>query len=156
MTGGRTGRVGLRYKRAIVIFLPGYLAALAANTVVSFLVAVAMHAPPTSGVQGDAYVLTEKFLPFLNLLVWFAFSALYFGKRATTRRLITESIALGAVWVGLTMLVDLVGFVMIKNPISLSPHDFYIGQFPWIYLIYLAQFAAPLCRALTLPRSATI
>ena len=42
------------------------------------------------------------------------------------------------------IVVDYVGFVLIKNPISLTPHDFYIGQFPWIYLIYIF---APLCKA---------
>jgi hypothetical protein len=38
-----------------------------------------------------------------------------------------------------------VGFVLIRNPLSLSPHDFYVGQFPWIYLIYVAIFLAPVC-----------
>ena len=52
--------------------------------------------------------------------------------------------------------VDYVGFVLIRNPISLSAHDFYIGQFPWIYLIYLAIFISPiLCAALRSKRAST-
>ena len=43
------------------------------------------------------------------------------------------------------MVVDYVCFVLIKNPISLNPHDFYIGQFPWIYLIYVTVLFAPFC-----------
>ena len=56
-----------------------------------------------------------------------------------------EAFALGAFWLTAAVVVDYVGFVLIKNPISLSPHDFYIGQFPWIYLIYVAVLIAPLC-----------
>ena len=52
---------------------------------------------------------------------------------------------LGWLWLIIAVIVDYVGFVLIKNPISLSPHDFYIGQFPWIYLIYLAILVSPLC-----------
>ena len=50
---------------------------------------------------------------------------------------------LGGVWLGLAVIVDYVGFVLIKNPISLSPHDFYIGQAPWIYLIYVVVLVSP-------------
>jgi len=51
----------------------------------------------------------------------------------------------GAFWLGVALPVDFVGFVLIKNPISLSPYDFYVGQFPWIYLIYIAVFLSPSC-----------
>jgi hypothetical protein len=54
------------------------------------------------------------------------------------------------------MLVDYVGFVLIKNPISLSAHDFYIGQFPWIYLIYLAIFVSPLLYVLLRRKSQAV
>jgi hypothetical protein len=43
--------------------------------------------------------------------------------------------------------VDYVGFALIKNPFSLSAHDFYISQFPWIYLIYLAILVSPILYA---------
>jgi len=52
---------------------------------------------------------------------------------------------------GGALVVDYVFFVLIKNPISLSPHDFYIGQSPWIYLIYVAILISPLC-CMTLTR----
>jgi hypothetical protein len=56
-----------------------------------------------------------------------------------------EAWALGAFWLAAAVVMDYVGFVLIKNPISLSPHDFYIGQLPWIYLIYVAVLLSPFC-----------
>ena len=81
----------------------------------------------------------------MNLLVWMLFSWMYFQKRpkiATSHR---QALFLGVFWLLVALVVDYVGFVLIKNPISLSPHDFYIGQFPWIYLIYVAVLISPLC-----------
>ena len=66
-------------------------------------------------------------------------------RQSDSPQLRVEAFALGAFWLAVAVAVDYVGFVLIKNPISLTPHDFYIGQFPWIYLIYVAIFLAPLC-----------
>jgi hypothetical protein len=52
---------------------------------------------------------------------------------------------LGAVWLVAAVIVDFVGFVVIKNPISLTPKEFYVGQFPWIYLIYVMVTIGPAC-----------
>jgi hypothetical protein len=62
-------------------------------------------------------------------------------------------LVLGAFWLAAAMIGDYVCFVRIKNPISLSPHDFYIGQFPWIYLIYVAVLVAPLCSVMLMRSS---
>jgi hypothetical protein len=106
------------------------------------------HMPQTAEpMQNQAYLLSERFLPLLNLVVWGMFALVYFRRRVvmdqvTLRR---EAISLGVFWLAAAVVVDYVGFVLIKNPISLSPHDFYVGQFPWIYLIYVAVFFAPVC-----------
>ena len=82
-----------------------------------------------------------------------AFAGVYYKRRTGDElALHRESVVLGAFWLVAAMVVDYVGFVLIKNPISLSPHDFYIGQFPWIYLIYVAVLLSPLCY-LTLART---
>ena len=31
------------------------------------------------------------------------------------------------------------------TPYSLSFHDFYVGQLPWIYIVYVVLFVSPLC-----------
>ena len=105
------------------------------------------------GLRLHAYLLSERFFPFLNLFAWMAFAGVYYKRRTGDElALHRESVVLGAFWLVAAMVVDYVGFVLIKNPISLSPHDFYIGQFPWIYLIYVAVLLSPLCY-LTLART---
>jgi hypothetical protein len=63
----------------------------------------------------------------------------------TTRGFCLCSFVIRAFWLAGAVVVDYVCFVRIKNPISLNPHNFYIGQFPWIYLIYVTVLFAPLC-----------
>ena len=144
----------LKYGRAVWTFILAYVAVTILAIALSVSISIAMHVtgamPP---LENPAYLLSERFLPFLNLFVWMAFAGVYFkGRAGNELALRRESIALGVFWLLAAMLVDYVGFVLIKNSISLSPHDFYIGQFPWIYLIYVAVLLSPLCY-LTLART---
>ncbi len=94
--------------------------------------------------------------------VWGLFAWVYLRRRthrerskvrSETRR---EAVALETFWLAAAVAVDYVFFVLIKNPLSLTPHDFYVGQFPWIYLIYAAIFLATLATlALSSPRRVT-
>src|SRR5258708_4318281 len=101
--------------------------------------------PVASPLQDPGYLLSEKFLPLLNLIVWTSFSLVYFKKRTNGPSQRKEALALGAFWLAMALPLDFLAFVVIQNPLSLSAHDFYIGQFPWIYLIYLAVFISPVC-----------
>jgi len=146
----------INYKRAIGIFIPAYIAVTILAIALSVSIGMVEHLPPTAEpLQNQAYLLSERFLPLLNLLVWGMFAWVYFRGRTTTDRaaLRGEAFALGIFWMVAAIVVDYVGFVLIKNPISLTPHDFYVGQLPWIYLIYAAIFFAPLCENLLLPVS---
>jgi hypothetical protein len=101
------------------------------------------HLPPTpEPMQNQAYLLSERFLPGMNLVMWGIFAWVYFRRSKATHG---EAVALGMFWLAAAVVVDYVGFVLIRNPLSLSPHDFYVGQFPWIYLIYVAIFLGPVC-----------
>jgi hypothetical protein len=146
----------LNYKRAIGTFIAAYIAVTVLGIALSFAIGMVGHMPQTAEpLQNQAYLLAERFYPLLNLLVWGMFAWLYFRRRTKTDRLALrgEAFALGVFWMVTAIVVDYVGFVLIKNPISLTPHDFYIGQFPWIYLIYIAIFFAPLCEDLLSPVS---
>jgi hypothetical protein len=146
-TNVTAGRVN--YKQAAVTFLLAYLSITILATAFSFALAAAKHVPPgTAPLDNPAYLLAERFLPVINLLVWMAFAKVYFKKQRdhlVPSVIRTEAFLLGAFWLAIAVPVDFVGFVLIKNPISLSPHDFYIRQFPWIYLIYLSVFLGPRC-----------
>jgi hypothetical protein len=138
----------LHYKRAVVTFILAYLAITVLAVGLSISLEAIMHAPPANDiVHNPSYVLSEKFYPLLNLLVWTTFSWVYFKIRENAPGLFKEALALGLFWLALALAVDYVGFVLIKHPLSLSAHDFYIEQFPWIYLIYLVIFISPMCYA---------
>jgi hypothetical protein len=132
-------------KRASVTFLLAYVAITILGTVLALGIAAIQHTSPTEEpLQNTAYLLSERFLPVMNLLVWMAASWLYF-RNSPGSRFSRHAVALGIFWLAIALPLDFVAFVLIKTPISLSPHDFYIGQFPWIYLIYAVVFVSPLC-----------
>jgi hypothetical protein len=136
----------LRYKRAIPIFLLAYVGVTIVAAAASILVDVLLHAlSASSSLQDLGFQLTLPYEPLMNLAIWMACAGLYFGKRTSQPHLYKEALALGALWLVIALPVDFVCFVMIPNPISLSAHDFYLGQFPWIYLTYLAVLLSPLC-----------
>lgn len=136
---------GIRLKRALWTFFLSYLSVTIVATAFSFLIIAVTHAPTvpeSQAVYSHAYVLSEYFQPAINLITWTLFAGLYFWKKPQERTY-SNALRLGALWLPVALVVDLVFFVLIQNPISLSPHDFYIGQFPWIYLIYVAVFISP-------------
>ena len=139
----------LSYKRAAVMFLLAYIVVTILGIALSLGIGAVGHMPQMAEpLQNQAYLLAERFYPFLNLFVWGTFAWIYFRKpaeRSGQAGLRKEAWTLGAFWLVVAIVVDYVGFVLIKNPISLSPHDFYIGQFPWIYLIYVAILISPWC-----------
>jgi hypothetical protein len=49
-------------------------------------------------------------------------------------------------WLICAMVVDFVGFVLIKNPWSMTPHELYVEYQPWITLIYISIFLGPWIR----------
>jgi hypothetical protein len=138
------GGTQLRYGRAVSMFVLAYLVITVLAVALALALEAAMNAPPTQAmVFSPSYVLSEKFYPLLNLLVWTTFAWVYFKPRSDDSGRLREALHLGAFWLGLALVVDYVAFVYFKHPYSLSAHDFYVGQFPWIYLIYVALFASP-------------
>jgi hypothetical protein len=151
-----TARTRLRRGRAIWTFFGAYALVTVLCAALSIAIGVIQHDPSATGqsmVHNPAYVLSEKFDPLVNLAVWAGFALLYFRRTPVADRTARHARKLGLLWLCLALPVDFVGFVLIKNPISLSPHDFYVGQFPWIYLIYLAVFLGPICAALLTGRA---
>ena len=121
-------RYRLYYGRAIGLFVATYIVVTILAIALSLLIGMIGHMPETAEpMQNQAYLLSERFLPLLNLIVWGLFAWVYFRRRVAPRE---EALLLGAFWLVAAIVVDYVGFVLIKNPISLNPHDFYIGQFP--------------------------
>jgi hypothetical protein len=134
----------LRWGRAAWIFCVAYVVVTVLAIGLSVAIGMIGHMPPTpEPMQNQAYLLSERFLPGMNLVVWGIFAGIYFRGRGDAAGLRGEAYGLGGFWLAAAVVVDYVGFVLIRNPLSLSPHDFYVGQAPWIYLIYVAIFLGP-------------
>jgi hypothetical protein len=138
--------------RALVLFFVAYIIVtiLAAATTETYGMMFKMP-PPTPGqsvLQAPVFVATVPYHVLIMLIIWPIFAALYF-KKPKQKNLGQQSIEtwhLSFLWLALAVIVDFVGFVLIKSPYSFTPHEFYVIYQPWISLIYVAIFLGPLIR----------
>ena len=91
--------------------------------------------------MGEGYEKTKPWHPLYNIVIFTLFGFIYMN--GVTNPTLAESIFTGAIWVSITIVGDLVGWVLIKHPWSLTFKEFYIDYQPWITLIYLAIFIGP-------------
>jgi hypothetical protein len=74
----------LNYKRAVVTFLLAYIVVTILAIALSVGIGMALHLPPTAEpMQNQAYLISERFLPLLNLAVWGLFAWVYLRQRTT-------------------------------------------------------------------------
>jgi hypothetical protein len=109
-----------------------------------------LPAPPGPGVSMydiPAYSMTLPYHPLLNLLVWPWFAWHYLRSAAPRAPRSREALRLASFWTLTTMVVDLVGWVLIRHPWSLTLREFYVDYQPWITLVYAVIFATPLAVA---------
>jgi hypothetical protein len=98
--------------------------------------------------QTDASVSTVLYHVLIMLIAWPVFAWIYF-KKPKQRKLAVQSektLGLAFFWLAAAVIVDLVDFVLIKSPYSLTPHGFYVIYQPWTSLAYMAIFLSPLIR----------
>ncbi len=91
--------------------------------------------------MGEGYEKTKPWHPLYNIILFPLCGWLYM--RGLAQPTLTEALLCGLVWVGICIAVDLVGWVLIRHPWSLTFKEFYIDYQPWISLIYLAIFLGP-------------
>lgn len=90
---------------------------------------------------GMGYEMTRPWHPLYNIILFTLFGLLYLRKVKDLT--LKKAMLTGALWSGISILIDLVGWVLIKHPWSLTFKQFYIEYQPWITLVYLAMFIAP-------------
>lgn len=91
--------------------------------------------------MGEAYEKIKPFHPLYNLIIFPLFAWLFF---LTVSNLTLETAVITSLlWGTLTIVIDLIGWVLIKHPWSLSFKEFYIDYQPWISLTYLIIYASP-------------
>ena len=90
---------------------------------------------------GEGYEMTKPWHPLYNIILFTIFGLLYLRK--VEGLTIKKAMETGALWSGISIVIDLFGWVIIKHPWSLTFKQFYIEYQPWITLVYLAMFIAP-------------
>lgn len=138
----------LEYRRGVLTFLGSYVLIEILAALCSIVVAAITHTNFSGNhadVHNRAFVISERFYPLINLISWMAFAAIYFRKPATKLSPMNEALRLGAFWLALALPFDVIFFILVKSPYSLNFHDFYVGQLPWIYIVYTVLFVSPLC-----------
>ena len=142
----------LNFTRALLLFLAAYVIVTILATAISegyrAISNLPEAAPGISPVKAPVFLATVPYHVLVMLIVWPLFAGIYF-KKARKRNADeekSETRNLAFTWLALAMIVDCVGFVLIKHPYSLSAHAFYVDYQPWISLIYLAIFLSPWIR----------
>lgn len=91
--------------------------------------------------MGEGYEKTKPWHPLYNIIIFTMFGFVYMN--GLTNPTIGEAVITGAIWVGICIVFDVFGWVIIKHPWSLTFKQFYIEYQPWITLIYIAIFSGP-------------
>jgi len=144
----------VKLTRALTLFFTAYIivTVLAAATTETYGIIYKMSppAPRMSVLQAPAFVATVPYHVLIMLIVWPIFAWVYFKKpkQQNPAQQSEETLQLSFLWLSMAVIVDFVGFVLIKNPYSLTPHEFYVLYQPWISLIYIAIFLSPFIRLL--------
>jgi hypothetical protein len=93
------------------------------------------------------YAKTVPFHPLYNIIIWPIFAYIFFI-HVSPQNVWKEALIIGAGWMIITILFDLLGWVIIKHPWSMTFKEMYVDYQPWITLIYLSIFASPFIAAL--------
>lgn len=91
--------------------------------------------------MGEGYERTKPWHPLYNIIIFPIFAYLYFNRLETVT--LSNAIATSLIWGTITVVFDLIGWVLIKHPWSLTVKEFYIDYQPWITLIYITIYASP-------------
>lgn len=91
--------------------------------------------------MGEGYEKTKPWHPLYNIIIFPIFASLYLNGLETVA--LTNVIATSLLWGTITVIFDVIGWVCIKHPWSLTFKEFYIDYQPWITLIYITIYASP-------------
>ncbi len=142
----------VKLTRALILFFIAYIIVTILAAATTEIYSSIYHSPPPapgmSVLQAPAFVATVPYHVLIMLIVWPIFAAIYFRKPRQPNPSLQyeETLRLSFTWLIAAIVVDFVGFVLIKSPYSLTPHEFYVIYQPWISLIYIAIFISPFTR----------
>lgn len=91
--------------------------------------------------MGEGYEKTKPWHPLYNIIIFPIFAYIYLSGLETVT--LSNVILTSVIWGTITVVFDLIGWVLIKHPWSLTFKEFYIDYQPWITLIYITIYASP-------------
>lgn len=92
--------------------------------------------------QIESYAKTMPFHWIYNLFLFPPFAWLYLRGLETLN--FQTALITGLIWGTITIVFDLVGWVLIPHPWRCTFKDFYVDYQPWITIIYLVIYCSPL------------
>ncbi len=107
-----------------------------------FNIVVLKMKPMDEHSMGEGYEKTKPWHPLYNLVLYPVAGWLYMKDLSDPT--VCDALIAGAVWTLICVVFDLVGWVLVKHPWSLSFKEFYVEYQPWITMIYIIIFFAPL------------
>ena len=107
-----------------------------------FNIVVLKMKPMDEHSMGEGYEKTKPWHPLYNLVLYPFAGWLYM--KGLSDPAVCDALIAGAVWTVICVVFDLVGWVLVKHPWSLSFKEFYVEYQPWITMIYIIIFFAPL------------
>ena len=122
----------------VVAYIVVNILATAFGFAVSLALGLSTNAELGSRVSDPGFQLTEPYILGINVICWAVFAAIYYRNHQVSP---AEALGIALLWLVLAMAFDLVLFVLIQTPISLTPREFYIEYQPWIALTYLSILA---------------
>jgi hypothetical protein len=145
-------KIELNFKRAFACFIVAYCVVTimaGATTIIYEILAHSPEAPKgVSILKAPAFAATVPYHVLIMLIVWPVFAWLYFRKRQNENYTmeLKETLQLSFFWLIAAIIVDFIGFVLLRHPYSLTPFEFYVVYQPWISLIYISIFLSPYIR----------
>ena len=111
------------------------------HTIFNILV-LHMKSMKESDGMGEGYERTKPWHPLYNIIIFPIFGYLYMN--GLSNPTINEALLTGFIWSFICIILDLVGWILIKHPWRLTFKEFYVDYQPWITLIYIAIFLGPI------------
>ncbi len=105
------------------------------------IVVLHMKSMKDSPGMGEGYEKTKPWHPLYNIITFPIFAYFYFSGLETVS--FQNVIYTSLIWGTITIVFDVIGWVLIKHPWSLTFKEFYIDYQPWITLIYITIYASP-------------
>ncbi len=128
---------------SMICFWMGYITVTALRFIHTIFNITILHMSTMKDGHGriEGYEKTKPWHPLCSIIIFTLFGWLYL--RNIVEPDLTEALVTGGIWAGVCIIFDLIAWVLIRHPCRFTFKEFYIDYQPWLTLIYIAIFCAP-------------